>query len=50
MHAQAVRHSLSCLAELLWGQGGGGGGAGLAAERAMAARGGGCRAGSEPAA
>jgi len=50
MHAQAVRHSLSCLAELLWGQGGGGGGAGLAAEQAMAARGGGCRAGSEPAA
>ena len=48
MHAQAVRHSLSCLAELLWGQGGGSGGAGLAAEQAMAARGGGCRAGSEP--
>ena len=46
MHAQAVHRSLSCLVELLWGQGGVAGPA--QAELAMAARGGGCGAGSQP--
>ncbi len=50
LHAQAVHRSLSCLAELLWGQeeqGGGGSAAGRAEELAMAARGGGCQSGQE---
>ena len=50
MHAQAVRRSLSCLAELVWlgGQGGGAAGAaGSAEEAAMVQRGGGCQAAQE---
>jgi hypothetical protein len=46
MHAQAVHRSLSCLAELLWGQAWGE--RPRQPELAMAARGGGCGTGSQP--
>ena len=45
MHAQAVHRSLSCLVELVWGEGGGA--VPEQVELAMAARGGGCGDGSE---